>query len=911
MESPTESQHESQRRHPLLAALFLALLLAACMLLMDGSSSSANRGTPTGASSTLLPQTDHSHKFNSLQRLHHTQPRTKRNDGAETDRIHSNEEPNHRDCSLLPHTRQLMHEWMMYETQASLSLLHSLAASFAALLIADPPSTMRSPSDHVSRCQLAREAHVLPVIGRDGKQQRVEHSGLFFDEQAATYWTWQRPIKGKARRQTDAQPVWLPELMVGDCLVCSDKKKCAGEDESLAEQRKTMRHAPEGWSIIHTHECQQQQADFRPHKEQQWQNECQPVCQLAYDSHGRVRDTKQLYWLSCQLCHRMGAQVDAAADLDVQELSERNISTADGRSSGSGWSATDLATADEIMSKLFYTAQMPELGQEWATSGAMPSLAEDHEPRDSVESVRAFFLNWSGQLSGVSQLVDTALRAPASLRSLFPNTHSPTQPAKPTHGAPSPTIATPVFALALQAPFRRPSRSLERDSQLYAIDVTHVQRTLDGVIGVLSKWQQQRAAVSVGGGGGSGMGLQLACIPVDSTDGIDTTKHAPLLDVGGGGGGGFRSLHMPRRNGDSWFKAGAGGGAGLQSWGVIPASRLNDSADGGITVGGGGGGGLRMRFSHDFDQTMDHHEGRVVSQSHGASPDDTISLPEVDPRSEGGVHSVLHQFSALLAQQMRRCMASSTTSKLVLHSGGGAGGGVKLMVDDAATGQVDDATRHLSSNQSRTVRLQHSVNFKLLYEFSTCGWDRDAFNCAEARAFPDKDARAVAVQRAHVARMHAAAAHELSERESSHRRGNSTHTARASAWSGEMQRRLGACLAASRQLSREYLAEEEEERAAGHRPPSAPGSSVPAPKTVSKKDAYHDLLCTCFHSTFAADPSDPAAASNSASGSAGGGAGSSSSSPLLPSFCKPKPLKSNKKNAIASTDPDKPRAATN
>jgi hypothetical protein len=262
---------------------------------------------------------------------------------------------------------------------------------------------------------------------------------------------------------------------------------------------------------------------------------------------------------------------------------------------------------------------------------------------------------------------------------------------------------------------------------------------------------------------------------------------------------------------------------------------------------------------------------------------------------------VLEQFPALLAQQMRRCMASPSTSKLVLHSGGGAGGGVKLtMANSEREAAATPARRLLSASLSRTVHLQHSVNFKLLYAFSTCGWERTAFNCAEARPFPDDEAREVAVQRADAARIHAAASLRLAEREAARRHANFTRTA-AGAWSGELQQRLGLCLATSRELSREYMCqeEEEEEPATGQRISAESLSTPPAsaaPQTVSKKVAYHDLLCTCFHAALTSvEPhADPA------------------SSPLMPRFCKAQSTSPTQvKGESKITDKHPPQAISN
>ena len=924
-------------------------------------------------------------------------------EGDDTDRLHFDQ---HRRCSTLPLTQALLHDWLEYEAHAALSLMHSIAAAFALLLVRDSNEHMSG-----SACGLARQPQ--EVVLRDavsGLERRVHQSGLFFDESTERFWTMQsessRPLSHLGH-PVAAQPVWLERLNKGDCLVCSSAAQCTGEEEAATQLRKTMAHAPEGWSMVHLHECQDQEAEFRPHKEQRWKTECEQLCTRAYGSTGsdQARDPHSMDWLACQVCNRMDAQVDVAGEVDTKVASTDAISQGgqrdneQSRRSRSGErSAIDTpATADAMLSKIFQRTQAPAATDLWATSSLAPVLLNDatgvarsHRRRrgalqnsgsggggGSGGAVRAFFLDWTTDLAGVSQLIAGALSRPEDLRHMFPDTHADTSAATTPPGGG--TQADKSFSLGSLPPFRRGrgEGDANGDADLYDLDAGLIQRSLEAVMAALpaeaadsEEGSESATVVRLGGGGGGGMGLQLLCLRPGQPE--TQSQARPLLSVGGGGGGGYRSTSTTQAGGSetshsgststSTFKGGAGGGAGLQSWGVMSGSDGGGGEEGEgtmMTVGGGGGGGIHMRFSHDhsslrgsesdarrsesessseLQEEQQLREGtEVTSHSHGASPDDLILLPlsssaEVgggQDRDQGAAMS-LEQFPHQLAQRMRECLASPG-ARLVLRGSGGAGGGVKLELasaDQAAASEDQQdgreaarpwpsaAATQLSAPRARswawqwaTTKLRHSVNFKLAYDFSTCGWDRSAAPCAEVKPFPDRSAARRLRNRLQVEKRRATESAAAAATAATLEPGSVGVSPRDSSelWNGDLQRQLADCLAESRELSHQWSEEEgeeeqdeqeeEEEEREGTRArhlPVAAGPDVnaaaasllatppPPPRgsATNRKVAFDDLLCTCFFSVFGAEEASPSNRSSTHAAAA--------QRWMLPSFCDKK-----------------------
>ena len=808
--------------------------------------------------------------------------------GNEAQNETEEEEPEHHRCASLPRTQSKLHSWLKYEADAALALLHSITAALALLII---PANTTTRSATPSACGLALSPQEVVLRDHRGRSRRAVQEGLFFDADAESFWTMQRPTHALQHHKDGHEgqkPVWLAGISNGDCLVCTLKSDCAGLAQAQQQIRKTMAHAPEGWGSVHVHECQEQEQVYLPHPPQRWKNECVYICLAAYgpqavrldQSELQALDPESMAWLACQICQQMDVQVDVAGEVDIKqtEASGKQLEK-------------DRVQADRMMSKLFHAAAAPPEDELWPTSRLAPSLGswsagslqqQSHGPRDDLspeQAVRAFFLDWTGDLTGVSELVAAAISEPEALRHLFATTHNRTSEGHAW-------TSKERFAFADQLPFRRASPVGGGDSDLYDIDSAFVQTALNRIIHAgekdLPRERHSRGGriVKLGGGGGGGMGLQLQCLTEDDT--ADAGEATPLLSVGGGGGGGYRSLHHAHDSIESsFFNGGAGGGAGFQSWGLMDPEL--PTADGGLTVGGGGGGGVRLQLARRYKHSMKMREGRVLSHKHGASPDELIALPAEHGPTE------FSQFPSLLARRMRACMATPG-SKLIVRGAGGAGGGMKLSILDALRAGVSQSVADARTRS--TTKLRHSVNLKLSYEFNTCGWDRSTAPCAEMRAFPDRQAATrmrIAMQtRQKIEAVRSGASRSLALLE--HPLRNASTRGPGGAWSGEMQRQLALCVAESRDLSRQWTAEHE----------SSPSNSTVegAPSVVPRKVAFDDLLCTCFFSAFGSRPANSSIAPTE---SAGHG---DRHSWMLPSFCRRKEKRKNELARIRGKVPD-------
>jgi hypothetical protein len=586
-------------------------------------------------------------------------------------------------------------------------------------------------------------------------------------------------------------------------------------------------------------------------------------------------------WLSCQVCQAINAQVDAAADIEIDSTTT---------------SKRQLRRLDGMLSALFQPAHVQ--------LSALADTAEAPLLGPSPQQLNAFFLDWSSQLAGATQLLQTSLKKPERLRHLFADSH---------HEQSSAASQVRVFAQAEQHPFRHPRQNKRHGTanvgELYELDAEWIQQHLDGVATAMASQKDKATRFRMGGGSGGGMGLQLQCV------GPDGQASLPLLTLGGGGGNGFRSMHVPRSVGNSTFKGGAGGGAGLQSWGVLAAE--GGSLEDGLSVGGGGGGGLNMHFSRQFAQIVELKHGRVLSHSHGASPDDLIALPPEhasDERREG----TLADFPQALAREMRRCMAAPG-SKLRLQSSGGAGGGMQLSLSPLQTIAAHGASKQKKQTSSMppseelaSVKLHHSVNFRLEHEFGTCGWPKSFAPCAKRRAFPGR----AAPQAASLTDLSSHRGRSSSDNDDDDHSAPRPHLARPvprpdDPWSRSMHRQLAACMEKSHELSRDLMGlesvttgddtddmeesweeEEEEYNEAiglqsqntddGKSENSTSTSSEPAAdgsQPVSRKSAMRDLLCTCFFNA--------AAAASNATGIMNG-----NSDWIIPDYCRQQSMSS-------------------
>ena len=347
--------------------------------------------------------------------LHHTYPATQllvmREHSAQQHA--GRQQQQQQRCHTLPHLRALLHSWLTYETHAALTLLHSIAASLVQLM--QHPDTAAAQPQH-ALCALA---HDTLAGASNGRHHHLLQSDLFFDIRAQRYWTQQR-----TKHASHWRPVWLPELLPGDCLVCSKPANCARRAATTKQLRQTMAHAPSGWSMVHLHECQtgQEATPARHPHVQEFKNECRHMCEQARSLSLSSAEQEAAH-MSCHVCMDMDASVDASAHLllgvlhsdlahtreddDDDDSEEWNEET-----DIAGWSEQQLVVADRMLSALF---ERTTARKQWATAADVAPLDDlqpssesdvsysdaaesDHHRSDDVDdeqATHAFFLDWT------------------------------------------------------------------------------------------------------------------------------------------------------------------------------------------------------------------------------------------------------------------------------------------------------------------------------------------------------------------------------------------------------------------------------------------------------------------------------------------------------------------------------------